>query len=249
VLASINANSEIAKKVLSEDVAPSFVQKPHLSKTFLRDSKYQVSDNGMLKMICKLDVNRFLNSITSIARGLYYHHTWYSYKALGPMKITWGAAKEMQVALQALNLSDKEYVAFTTPSPSQPKCPLGENPRVFRYGFDFKSDPNHVLCYMRFYEGEAICVRWENGQREYTTKLKSLADFLKNYVEVKIGSTADLSEAAREDVMRQLEEQDAKLVIIMKDARHQRDFGGFSLARLIREDIGKKKKLLNGEKS
>lgn len=245
VLASINAHSEIARQVLSEGVVPSFVKKPHLTQTFLRDSQIQVSESGMLKMIVKLDVDRFKNSIESIARGLYYHHTWYTHKALGPMEVAWEGAKAMLDAVKALNLSDMEYGAFTTPSPSQPRCSLGENPKVFRYDFDFKSDPKTVFCYLRFYEGDAIVVRWDNGQVRNTVRLKSFVDFIKSYEEVKIVAVIILSATEKRDLMCRLEEQHTKLVLIMKEAKHKREFGAFVLARQMRDDIANKKRQLS----
>jgi hypothetical protein len=244
VLASTNANSEIARRVLNEGVAPSFAKKPHLLKTFLPDFQAKVSDSGMFKSIFKLDFERFRNSITSIARGLYYHHTWHSHKALGPMEIFWDSPKGWQAALKALNLPDSEYETFTKQSPKQPRCPLGANPKVFQYGFDLQSDPKHAVCIMRFYEGQAMFVRWENSLRQYSTKLKSLGDYLKKFGNENMDTRAELPEGARADLMHQLDERDAQLAVIMKEAKHQRDFGAFTLIKMLRADINEKKKML-----
>jgi len=241
VIAATNAHNEIAREVLSSSVSPSFVKKPHLRETFLRDFHVQVSESGMFKSTFTVDSRRLNNSITSIARGLYYHHTWHTHKALGPMEIAWDVPKEKGAALQALNLSDQEYVAFTSPSLRQPKCAFGANPEVFQYHFDLKSDPKYVVCIMRFYEGQAIFVRWKNGQREYSTNLKSLDNYFKKVGEIIITIPADLPDGTRADLIRQLDERDAQLAIIMKDAKHKRDFGAFTLARMLRADIDEKK--------
>jgi hypothetical protein len=249
VLTAINANNEIAQKVLSEAVLPSLAKKPKLAPTFLRGALLRVSESEGPKMIVKLDVDRFKNSLEAIARGLYYHHTWYTHKALGTMEVAWESAKAWPDAVKALNLSDKDYVAITRPSSSQPKCPLGENPKVFRYGFDFYSDPKTVFCYLRFYEGDAIVVRWDNGKIMHEIRLKSLVAFIKSYKEVHVGAAIIWSVTEKIDLMRRLEEQHTWLIVIMKEAKHKREFGAFLLARKLRDEIAKKKRQLNGESS
>lgn len=176
VLSVANAHSEVAIRVLNTGALPLFDKKPHLRGTFLPDLHFQVSDNGVHKSTFAIDPVRFYNSVTSIVRGLYYHHTWHSHKVLGPMQINWGGLKEKQVALQALELSDQEYQTFISPLPNQPEYTLGENPEVFRYGFDLTSDPEHAFCIMQFYQGQAMFVRWKQTKREYSTKLKSIRD-------------------------------------------------------------------------
>ena len=245
VLVSINGSNEMAQKVLNEGVLPSFVKKPNLSSTFLRGTLIQASASTIHKMIVKLDVDRFKKSIESIVRGLYYHHTWYTHKALGRMEVSWGGAKIWSEAANILNLSDKEYASLSIISSSQPRCPLGENPTVFRYGFNF-SDPKTVFCYLCFYEGEAIVVRWDNEQLWRTFKLKSLVDFIKSYKEVTIVAAIVLSVTEKTDLMRRLEDQHDKLLLIMKEAKHKREFAAFLMARQIRDDVVKKKSLLNG---
>jgi hypothetical protein len=240
VLAATNANSEIAQHVLSKGVAPSFVKRPHLRETFLRDFQFRVREGGMFKSILKLDFKRFHNSITSIVRGLYYHHTWYSHKALGPMDIMWDGVQDKEIALQALNVPDQEYEAFIDHLPPQPNCPLGDNPDVFRYGFDFESNPKRVRCFLRFYGGKAIIVDWDNGEREYRTYLKSVKDYFDKF------GSGELQGTAAEQI-HQIDERDAHLVSIMKESRHKRDFSAFSLAKMIRKDLSKKSKQLQGQ--
>lgn len=240
VLAALNANSEIAQSVLRTGVSPSFAKRPHLRKTFLRDFQFKVSEGGMFKSILKLDFKRFHNSIASIVRGLYYHHTWYSHKALGPMDIMWDGVQDKEAALQALNLSDQEYEAYTHQLPPQPNCPLGDNPDVFRYGFDFESNPKRVRCYLRFYGGKAITVDWDNGQREYRTELKSVRDYFNKFGSGNLKGT-------EADLIGQLDERNAHLALIMKESRHKRDFSAFSLAKMIRKVLGKQKKQLQGQ--
>ncbi len=48
------------------------------------------------------------------------------------------------------------------------------------------------------------------------------------------------------ELMHRLEEQHAKMVVIMKEAKHKRDFGSFFIARMIRDDVAEKKRQLNG---
>lgn len=236
ILAAANAKSEIARSVLSNRVVPSFVKKPQMCNTFLRDYTFKFSEGGVFKSIAKLDFDRFYNSITSIVRGLYYHHTWHTHKALGRMKIIWDEAIPKEEALQTLNLSDDQYSKFTSTMPSQPNCPLGANPEVFRYGFDLTSDPQEAFCFLRFYEGKAIIVRWENGERQYTTRLESMRDYLEKF------RSNEISGETETDLMRQLDEREAHLVRIMKEAKHKRDFGAFSLAKMLREKITETKK-------
>jgi hypothetical protein len=156
------------------------------------------------------------------------------------MKIVWDGAIPKQEALKALNLSDDEYLKFTTHLPPQPHCPLGANPEVFRYGFDFKSDDKQAFCFLRFYEGKAIIVRWDNDKRQYTTHLKSVKDYIEKY------RSNEISGETEADLIRQLDERDARLALIMKEARHKRDFGAFILAKLFREGLSGTKKKLQG---
>ena len=243
VLAVTNGHSELARKVLNEGALPLLENKPHLRDTFLPSHHFRVSDEGMPKSIFAIDPIRFYNSITSIVRGLYYHHTWHTDKALGPMEICWDALKDKQVALQALNLSDADYLTFTSPLPNQPEYTLGGNPEVFRYGFDMKSQPEHAICILRFYEGEALFVRWKSEQREYSTKLKSLRDYLRDFDEITIPSSSDLSDETRTLLLSQFSDREARLAAIMSEAKRSRDFSAFILIKMLREDNEKKRKL------
>lgn len=247
VLSVTNAHSEVAMRVLNNGASPLFDKKPHLQETFLPDLHFQVSDGGMHKSTFAIDPVRFYNSVTSIARGLYYHHTWHSHKALGPMEINWGVLKGKQVAIQALDLSDQEYETFTSSLPNQPEYTLGENPEVFRYGFDLKSDPEHAVCIMRFYEGHAMFVRWKKDKREYSTKLKSIRDYLEEFGEITSPAPTDLSGDTGTEWMRQLDERNARLAMIMKEAKRQRDFGAFTLVKMLFAEIDEKKALCRGQ--
>jgi hypothetical protein len=249
VLAVVNAHSELARKILDEGALRLLEEKPHLQETFLPNLRSQVSSGGMPKSVFGIDPARFHSSITSIARGLYYHHTWHTHKALGPMEIQWRALRSLPVALEALDLSDDAYFAFTSPAPNQPEYTLGGNPEVFRYGFDLNSDSEHAFCILRFYEGEAIYVRWKKEKREYSTSLRSLIEFLRDHDEFVRSTSKDPLENSRSGIGHQLASREMQLAAISKEAKRKRDFGAFKLVKMLREEYEAIRARCSGDRS
>jgi hypothetical protein len=55
-----------------------------------------------------------------------------------------------------------------------------------------------------------------------------------------MSTPTDLSEVTRVELLRQLDEQNGRLVMIMKEAKRQRDFSAFTLVKMLRAEIKKK---------
>ena len=149
-----NAN-DLAPDMMRDEVLPKLEEKPHLIPVFLPKLMPLGDRQGRMT----IDLDRFETSIRAIVRALFYYDSGYTSKLLTEFFIVWTALKHSKGLTEP-----PEYGLVRLWDKTLPPLDRGDNPRVFRYRFDYPPDGKHGLCRMSFYEGTPIFVLWEIDQ-------------------------------------------------------------------------------------
>lgn len=149
-LTSAPGVNRLALDVFNEGVMPSFVRRPYIVETFMRDLR-AVRTPHFETGAYSLDLSRFEHSIGCIVRGLFFAE--FHERLTAKLEIVWGV-------LMSPDLSSAPFFDLIRTWENRFQGGYkGANPEVFRYSFSFH-DESGGLCRLQFYMGHPIYAVW-----------------------------------------------------------------------------------------